>query len=117
MHASVEPLRVELFDEEIESLRSFDPENQRSIQTHDELEICVADVTSGEDDGVLPFRLAKKDVCLIDIEPLRIEDHAQTLRVQTPDFGKALRSEERRVGKEVRSRWSPDHKKKKKKSE
>jgi len=90
VHASVEPLRVELFDEEIESLRSFDPENQRSIQTHDELEICVADVTSGEDDGVLPFRLAKKDVCLIDIEPLRIEDHAQTLRVQTPDFGKAL---------------------------
>src|ERR1035441_9916880 len=25
------------------------------------------------------------------------------------DFGEVLRSEERRVGKECRSRWSPDH--------
>src|SRR6266850_4961288 len=31
--------------------------------------------------------------------------------------GAAIRSEERRVGKECRSRWSPDHEKKKKKKE
>jgi len=90
VHASVEPLRIELFDDEIESLRTFDPENQRSIQTHAELEICMADAGSQDDEGVLPFRLAKKDVCLVDVEPLRLEDHAQTLRVQTPEFGKAL---------------------------
>ena len=33
--------RIELFDEEIESLRSFDPENQRSTQTHEEVEIKI----------------------------------------------------------------------------
>ena len=30
-------------------------------------------------------------------------------------IGEMVRSEERRVGKECRSRWSPDHEKKKKK--
>ncbi len=89
LHASAEPLRIELFDEEIESLRSFDPENQRSTQTHAEIEVCMTDAGSREDDGVLPFKLAKKDACLVDVEPLRLEDHAQTLRVQTPDYGKA----------------------------
>src|SRR5205809_3480255 len=34
--------------------------------------------------------------------------------VQTADEVIFLRSEERRVGKECRSRWSPDHEKKKK---
>jgi len=90
VHASVEPLRIELFDEEIESLRSFDPENQRSTQTHVELEVCMADASSQDEDGVLPFRLVQSDVCLVDVEPLRLEDHAQTLRVQTPEYGKAL---------------------------
>jgi len=89
LHASAEPLRIELFDEEIESLRSFDPENQRSTQTHEEVELCMTDAASKEDDGVLPFKLMGKDVCVVEVEPLRLEDHVQTLGVQTPDFGKA----------------------------
>lgn len=34
---SSEPVRIELFDDEIDSLRSFDPETQRSKQKHDEI--------------------------------------------------------------------------------
>ena len=34
---SSEPIRIELFDDEIDSLRSFDPETQRSKQKHDEI--------------------------------------------------------------------------------
>ena len=39
-----------------------------------------------------------------------------TLRTFMTIAFSAIRSEERRVGKECRSRWSPDHEKKKKKA-
>ena len=36
--------------------------------------------------------------------------HAYTYQDNSPDdLGKVMRSEERRVGKECRSRWSPYH--------
>ncbi|KZY63541.1 transcription-repair coupling factor, partial [Oleiphilus sp. HI0065] len=34
---SSEPIRIELFDDEVDSLRSFDPETQRSKQKHEEI--------------------------------------------------------------------------------
>ena len=39
---SEEPVRIELFDDEIESLRSFDPETQRSKQKHSSIELLPA---------------------------------------------------------------------------
>jgi len=36
------PCRVEFFDDEVESLRSFDPENQRSLQPLIEYRVCPA---------------------------------------------------------------------------
>ena len=89
-HAIAEPLRIELFDEEVESLRSFDPESQRSTQTHAELDLCIMDASSRDEEGVLPFKLATKETCLIDLEPLRLDDHAQTLGIQRPEHRKAL---------------------------
>src|SRR5438552_18975164 len=41
-------------------------------------------------------------------------DHRRLVDVE-PDLGQALRSEERRVGKECRARWSRRHKKKERK--
>src|SRR5690348_18343435 len=41
----------------------------------------------------------------------------QRAAVAGPRIGGCRRSEERHVGKECRSRWSPDHEKKKKKTE
>ena len=89
-HAIAEPLRIELFDEEIESLRSFDPESQRSTQTHTELELCIMDAAARDEEGVLPFKLATKETCIVDLEPLRLDDHSQTLGVQRPEYKKAL---------------------------
>src|SRR5215208_3710957 len=45
----------------------------------------------------------------------RAYDHVRTSSVETLLIGGASRSEERRVGKECRSRWSPYHQKKKNK--
>src|SRR5256714_8722345 len=41
--------------------------------------------------------------------PLRLSDKSARARLRRADPGKTLRSEERRVGKECRSRWSPYH--------
>ena len=60
------PVRIELWGDEIDSIRSFDPESQRSIENLEEVTIY-------------------------------------------PAAEMVLRSEERRVGKECRSRWSPYH--------
>ena len=40
---------------------------------------------------------------------LLFQDGRQSLAIQCPYCGKTHRSEERRVGKECRSRWSPYH--------
>src|SRR5215510_15734253 len=50
-------------------------------------------------------------ICLAGFEALAHADGAR-LRAPAPDRDRG-RSEERRVGKECRSRWSPDHLKKK----
>src|SRR6266566_5579042 len=57
------------------------------------------------------------DVCSSDLAPAtRPTSTASTgARRSTPPPGRASRSEERRVGKECRSRWSPYHDKKKNK--
>ncbi|SFS19816.1 transcription-repair coupling factor (superfamily II helicase) [Dyella sp. OK004] len=39
---TVEPYRIELFDDEVESIRSFDPETQRSQHTVDRVELLPA---------------------------------------------------------------------------
>ena len=39
----------------------------------------------------------------------RLNKESDTLNARISDFEAALRSEERRVGKECRSRWSPYH--------
>src|SRR6266403_5074364 len=55
------------------------------------------------------------DVCSSDLMTrLKISRPSWSVPNQCADDG-GFRSEERRVGKECRSRWSPDHSKKKKK--
>ena len=47
----------------------------------------------------------------LNIDQKKVEFEEEQLRTQAPDFWEdhAHRSEERRVGKECRSRWSPYH--------
>lgn len=91
--ASEEPLRIEMFEEEIESLRTFDPVEQRSTAKHDEIEVCLAsDSGTLEDgDGTPVIDLMPEDALVIRLEPLRIEEKASSLQIQSPLYERALR--------------------------
>ncbi len=52
------PVRVDLFDDEIESLRLFDPESQRSLQTIDALNLLPARDYPLDDEGIKHARKA-----------------------------------------------------------
>ncbi|GAA3918204.1 transcription-repair coupling factor [Litoribacillus peritrichatus] len=55
------PYRIELFDDEIESLRSFDPENQRSIEKHEEINLLPAREFPCDDKSLKAFRAVWRD--------------------------------------------------------
>ncbi|MGD9390982.1 MAG: transcription-repair coupling factor, partial [Thioalkalispiraceae bacterium] len=55
---SNKPLRIELFDDEIESIRSFDPETQRSIEKIDKVRLLPAREFPLNKDAVSRFRKA-----------------------------------------------------------
>ncbi len=90
--ASDLPLRIELFDDEIESLRTYDPGDQRSVETLDAVDVClVNDSGASEDEAHLePMRVLAKHAHYVEVEPLRIEDVAEGLRVQRSEYAQAL---------------------------
>ncbi len=92
--ASELPLRIELFGEEIESLRTFDPVDQRSVETHKQVQVSLASDAGGVDDGhgALPASLVGATAVFVHIEPLRIEDRAGGLRIQSAGHAQALLS-------------------------
>jgi transcription-repair coupling factor (superfamily II helicase) len=100
------PLRIELFDDEIESLRTFDPVDQRSVETLDAVEVCmVNDAASGEDEGhVEPMRVLAPTACYVEVEPLRVQDVADGLRVQRAEHGQALLHLDQEVASRARLR-------------
>ncbi|CAM9961318.1 unnamed protein product, partial [Chrysoparadoxa australica] len=51
-----EPLRLDLFDDEIESIRRFDPETQRSTDRLEEIRLLPAREFPLDDDGIRAFR-------------------------------------------------------------
>ncbi len=87
------PVRIELFDEEIESLRSFDPELQTSVERHESLELFLGRDTGSveEGEGVSPASLLSPTTVVVSVEPLRIEDRAASLAVRSPAHAKAAR--------------------------
>lgn len=50
------PYRVDLFDEEIDSIRSFDPETQRSLETMESLRLIPAREYPTSESGITQFR-------------------------------------------------------------
>ncbi len=77
------PLRIELFDDEIESLRSFDPVLQTSVEKLEQAALTlVADAGSVEQgSGVQPAQLLSNRAVFAKIEPLRIEDREHGLGI------------------------------------
>ena len=51
-----QPFRIELFDDEVESIRSFDPETQRSIEKIDRIDLLPAREFPFTDDAIKQFR-------------------------------------------------------------
>jgi transcription-repair coupling factor (superfamily II helicase) len=86
------PLRIELFDEEVESLRTFDPDDQRSVESMKEAQISLAADAGGVEDGegVLPTSVLGSTTMYVRVEPMRIEDRAEGLRIQSPSHARAL---------------------------
>ncbi|HJU27119.1 MAG TPA: DEAD/DEAH box helicase, partial [Rhodanobacteraceae bacterium] len=62
-----EPYRVELFDEEIDSIRSFDPETQRSLQQVDAVELLPAREFPLTDEATKAFRERLRERFPIDV--------------------------------------------------
>ncbi|MCK9398223.1 MAG: transcription-repair coupling factor, partial [Methylobacter sp.] len=55
------PFRIELFDEEIESIRTFDPETQRSLEKIDNIQLFPAREFPLTDESIKHFRQAFRD--------------------------------------------------------
>jgi transcription-repair coupling factor (superfamily II helicase) len=55
------PYRIELFDDEIESIRTFDPETQRSMDKIDRIELFPAREFPFTDEAIRHFRQAFRD--------------------------------------------------------
>lgn len=53
---SAYPFRIDLFDNEIESLRRFDPENQRTIEKIDHIQVLPAHEFPMDDKSITQFR-------------------------------------------------------------
>ncbi|MGD8839708.1 MAG: transcription-repair coupling factor, partial [Gammaproteobacteria bacterium] len=61
------PYRLDFFDDEIESIRSFDPETQRSIDKVDEIKLLPGQEYPLDEEGIKRFRLAFREN--FDIDP------------------------------------------------
>ncbi|MEZ5977214.1 MAG: transcription-repair coupling factor [Planctomycetota bacterium] len=86
------PLRVELFDDEVESLRTFDPATQRSVEKLDRASVCLAADAGGVEDGrgASPLELFSANALVVEAEPLRLEDVRHGLAVRSSTHARAL---------------------------
>jgi transcription-repair coupling factor (superfamily II helicase) len=82
------PVRIELFDDEIESLRSFEVATQRSQETLEEIEITVVGASTDPTAGYLTDYLPPESwIVLVDPERISDEGKSYLLRVEKPaDF-------------------------------
>jgi transcription-repair coupling factor (superfamily II helicase) len=53
---STEPLRIDLFDDEVESIRTFDPDSQRSIDKLEQVRMLPAREFPFTDEAISAFR-------------------------------------------------------------
>ncbi len=90
--ASEWPLRVELFDDAIESLRTFDPTEQKSVEKLARVAVCLARDAGGVEDssGISPALLLPAQTVIVEVEPLRIEDRAHGLSIQSASHQREL---------------------------
>ncbi|MEM7517070.1 MAG: CarD family transcriptional regulator, partial [Planctomycetota bacterium] len=108
------PIRLETFEDELESIRLFEPADQRSIEKLEVLDVSLATDAGGIQDGtgVQATSLLGKTTTVVAIEPLRIDDRAQGLRIQSASHARSLlalqKAVEERPHVELQSLPAPD---------
>jgi transcription-repair coupling factor (superfamily II helicase) len=63
---SSSPFRIDFFDDEVESIRSFDADTQKSIEKIDEIRLLPAQEYPLDDEGIKRFRLNFRETFAID---------------------------------------------------
>ena len=71
-------VRLEFFDELLESIRTFDPTSQRTTAVHERYVLALG-TTSADEDGPVLKHLTPQNLLLVAYEPLRLEE--RTARV------------------------------------
>ena len=86
------PLRIEMFDDEVESLRTFEPVEQRSVETLKEVTLNLTSDAGGveEGHGAQPAELFGHQTVVVEVEPLRIEDAHHGISVRSASHQRAL---------------------------
>ncbi|MFC4804004.1 transcription-repair coupling factor [Filifactor villosus] len=73
------PCRIEFFDDEVDSIREFDPISQKSIQNREEVDIVPALLHLYTQDMKLPVFKTKNEELLQEIEHLKVESYFEGL--------------------------------------
>jgi transcription-repair coupling factor (superfamily II helicase) len=76
-------LRLELFDDALESIRRFDPASQRSLAVLESAELLLG--TGIELDGHVLEHLGRRDLLAVRHEPLRLDEARQSVLMQRED--------------------------------
>ncbi|MFT5462608.1 MAG: transcription-repair coupling factor (superfamily II helicase), partial [Planctomycetota bacterium] len=86
------PVRLELFDEELESIRTYDPGSQRSVEIVKHMALSlVSDAGGVEDgDGSSPWSMLSRSTIVVELEPLRLAEQAEGMRVRSTAHQRAL---------------------------
>ena len=105
--AATEPIRIEVFDDTIESLRAFDPADQRSTMSHEDLHLCLAADSAevGDASATHATELFGSNSLMVTIEPLRNAERAEALRVR---YAAALAEAETALARSEAALHSPD---------
>ena len=77
-----EPRRIELFDDEVESIRSFDTVTQRSLNRMDRVDLIAANEATKEEASLLDF--LPKDTMILLSEPIAAMFNANAFKARVP---------------------------------
>lgn len=77
------PIRIELFDDEIESIRQFEPASQRSTAHLQEIEVSVVEKESVADGDF--FEFLSPEATILIREPEQLAEHATRFLERSPD--------------------------------
>lgn len=76
------PFRIDLFDDEIESIKEFDPETQRSIKSMDAIELLPAHEFPLNENGITTFRQNFRE--LFAVNPAKCPIYEAVSKGETP---------------------------------